>query len=506
MANLDRKKYLIDIGGGYYISQSDPQYWYKMLRFKPNDGESLFHVGLDYEEEAKRNLLLFQRTKNIYFYNTYKEYMEKALTCTQRAARNGYVIARQDSLRIENDLKHQADLQTPIEPIKKGSKPLIIMHVILALLIIGALLFFFSQENQDAFTKPTIINNNFASFIPYQVKYEKPTIVPSLSYREERITVDPSQSLPLVDALVNKLKETYKVDSSAPIRVKAVDSKNGSEKGIVLWNGPNSGAEVYIYPETEINTLLFENTTVVRSALYQFVKKNGYFPTKLGELVKPFPENYLSSLPKDPQTLSSQETSYKDGTGGWVYRPQGGGDISESNLKSLVEKALEPNLSDLEPIKFEPLEIEISKPSNRLILKAGDKQIRNYFVALGKEGSTPEGEFTIQKKIANPNKNIPESVFGTRALELSNPSYAIHGTNDPTSIGKNVSHGCIRLNNQDIEELYSMVPLATPVSINLKGEVVKAEDVISNPIPNRYINKNTDSKEEDPSEVYYWSN
>lgn len=55
-------------------------------------------------------------------------------------------------------------------------------------------------------------------------------------------------------------------------------------------------------------------------------------------------------------------------------------------------------------------------------------------------------------------------VLGTRRLELGD-GYGIHGTDDPASIGQSVSHGCVRLRNEDIEKLYPMVPVGTPVYI-----------------------------------------
>ncbi|MGH7663746.1 MAG: L,D-transpeptidase [Gemmatimonadaceae bacterium] len=57
-----------------------------------------------------------------------------------------------------------------------------------------------------------------------------------------------------------------------------------------------------------------------------------------------------------------------------------------------------------------------------------------------------------------------EDVLGTHRLLLGD-GYALHGTNNPASIGQAVSHGCIRLRNEDIEELYGMVPVGTPVYI-----------------------------------------
>jgi LysM repeat protein len=56
-------------------------------------------------------------------------------------------------------------------------------------------------------------------------------------------------------------------------------------------------------------------------------------------------------------------------------------------------------------------------------------------------------------------------VYGTRWMGLSKPNYGIHGTNNPSSIGKAVSLGCIRMYNQDIESIFSMVSLGTPVDI-----------------------------------------
>ncbi len=55
-------------------------------------------------------------------------------------------------------------------------------------------------------------------------------------------------------------------------------------------------------------------------------------------------------------------------------------------------------------------------------------------------------------------------VLGTRRLKMGD-GYAIHGTNKPETIGQSVSHGCVRMRNEDIERLYPMVPVNTPVYI-----------------------------------------
>ena len=62
------------------------------------------------------------------------------------------------------------------------------------------------------------------------------------------------------------------------------------------------------------------------------------------------------------------------------------------------------------------------------------------------------------------NQRKYDKVLGTHRLYLGD-GYALHGTNNPASIGQAVSHGCVRLRNEDIERLYNMVPLGTPVYI-----------------------------------------
>ncbi len=74
--------------------------------------------------------------------------------------------------------------------------------------------------------------------------------------------------------------------------------------------------------------------------------------------------------------------------------------------------------------------------------------------------ATPIGDFVIVNRQTNPG-----GPFGAMWLSLSKLHYGIHGTNDPSSIGKAVSHGCIRMFNKDVLELSSLVPNGTKVLI-----------------------------------------
>ncbi len=59
----------------------------------------------------------------------------------------------------------------------------------------------------------------------------------------------------------------------------------------------------------------------------------------------------------------------------------------------------------------------------------------------------------------------PENPLGARALYLGSSMYRIHGTNQPWTIGRNVSSGCIRMMNEDVIDLYNRVPVGAAVDV-----------------------------------------
>ncbi|MFC7439862.1 L,D-transpeptidase [Laceyella putida] len=104
----------------------------------------------------------------------------------------------------------------------------------------------------------------------------------------------------------------------------------------------------------------------------------------------------------------------------------------------------------------------------RLFLYRDGRLIRSYPIAIGKVASTtPQGTYRIINKVPYPYSypGGPLSPFGTYWLGLSRPHYGIHGTNRPSSIGKRVSKGCIRLHNHDVNQLARIVPIGTTVII-----------------------------------------
>jgi lipoprotein-anchoring transpeptidase ErfK/SrfK len=125
----------------------------------------------------------------------------------------------------------------------------------------------------------------------------------------------------------------------------------------------------------------------------------------------------------------------------------------------------------------------IRRDVHRLYLYDGFRVVKTYPVATAAAGyETPPGSWTVVDKQENPTwtnpapttwgARLPASIppgpgnpLGTRALYLNAPGIRIHGTYDVASVGTNASHGCIRMLMADIEALYPLVPIGTPVYV-----------------------------------------
>lgn len=118
--------------------------------------------------------------------------------------------------------------------------------------------------------------------------------------------------------------------------------------------------------------------------------------------------------------------------------------------------------------------IFVDKSQNILFLKDGNDILKVYNVSTGSANSTPVGEFTITSKLIDPvwfNKGLvvppesPQNVLGSRWLGFDKPGYGIHGTIEPETIGQQVTAGCIRMRNEDVEEIYSIIPRGVKVVV-----------------------------------------
>ncbi len=123
-----------------------------------------------------------------------------------------------------------------------------------------------------------------------------------------------------------------------------------------------------------------------------------------------------------------------------------------------------------------PFHALVDKSDHRLDVYLDDVLVRTYRVGLGEHGSTPTGTWRVKNKLKNPTYFPPRGGKIVHAEDPNNPlgehwlglegvageakdqlRYGIHGTNEPESIGKDASLGCIRLHNKDVAELYSLL-------------------------------------------------
>jgi lipoprotein-anchoring transpeptidase ErfK/SrfK len=216
-----------------------------------------------------------------------------------------------------------------------------------------------------------------------------------------------------------------------------------------------------------------EESLILQSAIQAYQVRTGSLPQKVDQLTEPYPNN---SLPGVSQYMKSSFTSAVKAVEAQNDQPSPSSFPSQSNESPVGgEKATAQVTSThnaashtaekeplIEPFK-EPLQILVDKEKHRLLLVSGQFIVRSYPVGLG-GAKTPEAEFTISEKVRNPNGKS-NGDFGSRGMTLSDTLYAIHGTNKPGSIGKDQSLGCIRMQQEDVEELYDMVPIGTKVTI-----------------------------------------
>jgi lipoprotein-anchoring transpeptidase ErfK/SrfK len=130
-----------------------------------------------------------------------------------------------------------------------------------------------------------------------------------------------------------------------------------------------------------------------------------------------------------------------------------------------------------------PGTIIIDTPNTYLYLTIGHGKAIRYGIGVGREGFTWSGTERISRMKEWPDWSPPKEMItrqpylprfmaggesnplGARAMYLGNTEYRIHGTNQPSTIGTFVSSGCIRLTNEDVEDLYSRVTVGTRVIV-----------------------------------------
>ena len=181
--------------------------------------------------------------------------------------------------------------------------------------------------------------------------------------------------------------------------------------------------------------------------------------------------------------------------------PQGyvGGDAATQDEDSVLPERLRRQVVSFSTSEA-PGTIIIDTGNTALYLVLGGGRAMRYGVGVGRQGFTWAGVQTISRKAEWPDWYPPSEMIarqpylprfvaggpgnplGARAMYLGSSQYRIHGTNDPTTIGKFVSSGCIRMTNEDVTDLFSRVDIGTKVVVLPKNAPLLARDPAAPPL------------------------
>lgn len=123
-----------------------------------------------------------------------------------------------------------------------------------------------------------------------------------------------------------------------------------------------------------------------------------------------------------------------------------------------------------------PFQVVVDKSENTAVLLLDGQFFKKYDVSTGASANTPVGEFEITDRIVHPDWWHPESGerirygeeghrIGTHWLGWNVKGFGIHGTDEPEKIGQAVSLGCVRMRNEEVKELFELLPSGTRVQV-----------------------------------------
>jgi hypothetical protein len=263
-------------------------------------------------------------------------------------------------------------------------------------------------------------------------------------------TANPAPAAVSVAKLVKDAEAALVRSRGAPTRARAHEELDAARRGFsdaYLRMAVEGKANELRARVDELNDLLLDSEEVLpgKSALYTF-KANDRLWTLCNKV---FPKQY--SFKVEPGFLL------------WLNGVSDARRIREGQVFK---------------VPLEELTLLVSKRCHKLWVLLGGVYLREFPVGLGLNDKTPEGVFEIETKIEKPDwyfdgRKIPyghaENPLGTHWMGFVNTrravGYGIHGTDEPETVGKSVSQGCVRMRNADVGELFGWVPRGTKVTI-----------------------------------------
>ncbi|MGD1949998.1 MAG: L,D-transpeptidase [Leptolyngbyaceae cyanobacterium] len=149
----------------------------------------------------------------------------------------------------------------------------------------------------------------------------------------------------------------------------------------------------------------------------------------------------------------------------------------KSNIRNSITTGRRPHLA--QRVKQSDIQIVVQLDERKVEVHRKGEIIKEYLIAIGQaDWETPEGSFSIIQKVEYPSWQHPitgeivpvgkDNPLGSRwigFLSSSDGEIGFHGTNEANLIGEAISHGCVRMLNEDIEDLYTYVEIGTTVTV-----------------------------------------
>lgn len=189
-----------------------------------------------------------------------------------------------------------------------------------------------------------------------------------------------------------------------------------------------------------------------------------------------------------PEIYASDE-SYEVQKGDYIYNLAKKYNVTQELLMKCNNITDPKKLGTGQRLKIPGLNFSIlvNKYENILTLTANGKFFKKYSIRTGAyENQTPVGEFKIQNKKINPRwvnprthklypPGDPENELGTRWMSFQGDMLGIHGTIKPETVGFYSSFGCVGMYKEDVEELFELIPVGTPIKIvgEMKPDIVE---------------------------------
>ncbi|MDD9267964.1 L,D-transpeptidase [Paenibacillus sp. GCM10023248] len=439
--------HLIHLRKNLFISPSDPMYHEKVIRYlDATSPEAHFKIGQKFHGKGNMKRAVF------HYKEVLRTYPSPFYSAANRALRQ--IEAEQSA--------HALQLQQAFPDERKRLLPPFLKTLLIVLLVLNVLIVLLFAGRQPLYKTISAMKEwGTGSMITYEtvdapfVLYIAPeTQEKAIESELHKMALELAKEMPKTNIVIYGVVSLDAANQGKTLLLR--DQQLAASAIVVAQYHPETDDAVrirFMNAEFEKHQPLNAiGANLVRTALEAYVKDHGSAPERLEALLGDYPNNYLSFIPLEASTGSNGVITAYNGQGGWVYDAA----AADPARRFYANTAAGPNWP------YAPVHIEINKAAHQLRLVSGEYVLWDKTIGLGADDRTPQGDYIVQDRVKQPRGSHPQ-VYGEAGLGLG--SIALHGTYDESSIGANKSLGCVRLSNEDVQQLFPWVPKGAQVQI-----------------------------------------